>query len=54
MDIFAIFQVGSSIKIGRVRGAHNLSHDSIVAGPFATLSAAEKALTNLKAEPQHA
>ncbi len=48
--IYAIFKVGNALQIGRVMGAHNLSHPNTVTGPFSTFLAAQGALESLVSE----
>ena len=45
--VFAIFKVGSALKIGLIRGAHNLSHDAIVSDPYSNRQSAQDALAGL-------
>lgn len=42
--IYAIFQLSDAFVVGRVKGACNLQHDNIVAGPFLNGEAAQTAL----------
>lgn len=52
METFAIFRVGASLQIGRIKAGCNFASDQLHRGPYATYATAETVLEALLAEGQ--